>query len=105
MTRMLAFVAALLMTAISVSSACVAGSIRPLQFTIEPAGQSDRLHVRFRRGDTRGVDGWSSSFRASELAGLDVTALRAPGTGRFASRSLAMPAASTAPGMAEIRWR
>lgn len=79
MTRMLAFVAALLMTAISISSACVAGSIRPLQFTIEPTAQSDRLHVRFRRGDTRGVDSWSSAFRASELAGLDLTALRAPG--------------------------
>ena len=80
MTRMLAFVAALMMTAISVSSACVAGTIKPLQFTIEPAGQSDQVQVRFRRADRSGEDNWSSSFRASELAGLDVGPLRASGS-------------------------
>lgn len=79
MTRMLAFVAALLMTAITVSSACVANSVAPLQFAIEPTGDSGRLQVRFRRADSRGADSWSSSFRTSELAGLDVAALRAAG--------------------------
>lgn len=86
MTRMLAFVAALLMTAITVSSACVANSVTPLQFTIEPTGDSDRVHIRFRRADSRGTDSWSSSFRTNELAGLDVGALRAAGNSplRFA---------------------
>ena len=80
MTRMLAFVAALLMSAIAVSSACVANNATPLQFTIEPSGQSDRVQLRFRRADSRGTDSWSSSFRTAELAGLDPAALRASGT-------------------------
>ena len=79
MTRMLAFVAALLMTAITVSSACVAHSVAPLQFTIGPTAQADRVHLRFSRADSRGTDSWSSSFRTSELAGLDPAALRSSG--------------------------
>lgn len=86
MTRMLAFVAALLMTAITVSSACVANSVAPLQFTIEPAGDSRHIQLRFRRADSRGTDSWSSSFRTNELSGLDIGALRASGNSplRFA---------------------
>lgn len=80
MTRMLAFVAALLMSGIAVSSACVAGSIGPLGFTIEPAGESDRVQVRFRRADQKSTNNWSSTFRTAELAGLDVAALRGTGT-------------------------
>jgi len=79
MTRMLAFIAALLMTAISVSSACVANSVAPLQFTIEPSGNADRVQIRFRRADSRGTDSWSSSFRTAELSGLDLGAFRAAG--------------------------
>ncbi len=86
MPRMLAFVAALLMTAVTVSSACVATGITPLQFTIEPTGHADRVQVRFKRADSRGTDSWASSFRTTELAGLDQAALRAPGNSpiRFA---------------------
>ena len=80
MTRMLAFVAALLMTAITVSSACVANSVEPLRFTIEPAGESGRVQVSFRRADQKHTNSWSSSFAPSELAGLDQGALRAAGT-------------------------
>ena len=80
MTRMLAFMAALLMTAISVTSACVANTVTPLQFTLEPSGQSDRVQVRFYRSRDRGSDSWSTSFRTSELAGLDLAALRSAGT-------------------------
>lgn len=80
MTRMLAFVAALLMSAIAVSSACVATSVTPLQFTIEPTSRADQVQVRFKRADSRGTDSWSSSFGMTELAGLDPAALRAPGT-------------------------
>ena len=80
MTRMLAFVAALLMSAIAVSSACVATSVTPLQFTLEPTSRADQVQVRFKRADSRGTDSWSSSFRTTELAGLDLAALRAPGT-------------------------
>ena len=76
MTKMLAFIAALLMSALAVSSACVASSVQPLQFTIEPSGSSGLFNLRFRRADSRGVDSWSSTFRSSELAGLDPAALR-----------------------------
>ncbi len=53
MTRMLAFVCALLMSAIAVSSACVAGSVAPLHFTIETANQGDR--VQFVRAVSRDI--------------------------------------------------
>ena len=81
MTRMLAFVAALLLTAITVSSACVANTAAPLQFTIEPAHHAGEVYVRFKR-DRNGhsENTWSTSFRPSELAGLDVAALDSPGT-------------------------
>ena len=75
MTRMLAFVAALLLTAITVSSACVAGNATPLSFTIEPDRETERVQVHFDRSNDRGVHNWSSSFRTSELSGLDVAAL------------------------------
>ena len=86
MTRMLAFVAALFLTAVTVSSSCLAASIQPLGFTIEPAGNGERVQVRFKRADRKGTDNWSSSFRTSELAGLDTAALRGSGTSpiRFA---------------------
>ena len=86
MTRMLAFVCALMMTAITVTSACVANSAAPLQFIIEPTGKSDQVQVRFRRDVNRGTDNWSSTFRIDDLAGLDAAALRGPGTNplRFA---------------------
>lgn len=86
MTRMLAFVCALLMTAITVSSACVANSVAPLQFTIEPDRGGDRIHVRFRRADRPDTHSWSTSFRTDELPGLDAAALAATATGpvRFA---------------------
>ena len=86
MTRMLAFVCAVMMTAITVSSACVANSVAPLQFTIEPTGRVDQVELRFRRADSRGTDSWSSTFRTGELAGLDAAALRGSGTSplRFA---------------------
>ena len=78
MTRMLAFIAALLLTAITVSSACVAGDSTPLGFTIEPHHGTDRVQVHFDRSNDRGGHQWSSSFRTSELTGLDLAALNGP---------------------------
>lgn len=81
MTRMLAFVAALLLTAITVSSACVAQTFAPLQFTIEPARHDGEVKVRFERHrNGRSDNNWDSSFRPSELAGLDTMALNSQGT-------------------------
>ncbi len=80
MTRMLAFVAALLLTAITVSSACVAGSVTPLRFTIEPTGRAGHVQLNFKRADAHGANSWGESFAYGELAGLDLAALRAPGS-------------------------
>lgn len=81
MTRMFAFVAALLMTAIAVSSACVANAAAPLRFTIDPSHQARKVEVRFNRDrDGHSDNNWSSSFQPAELAGLDVAALNSPGT-------------------------
>lgn len=80
MTRMLAFVAALLLTAITVSSACVAQSSQPLQFTIEPR-PTDGVHVRFERErNGRRDSNWETSFQPAELSGLDMAVLQSPGT-------------------------
>jgi hypothetical protein len=77
---MLAFVAALLLTAITVSSACVASPSSPLQFTIQTRAPGD-LHVRFERErHGRSESNWETSFRPAELVGLDVTGLNSPGT-------------------------
>ena len=79
MTRMLAFVAALFMTALTVSSA-VAGPIEPLRFTIEPSRHGDRVQLSFKRADQGQVNSWSSTFSFSEIAGLDPATLRGPGS-------------------------
>jgi hypothetical protein len=77
---MLAFVAALLLTAITVSSACVASPSLPLQFTIQTRSSTD-VHVRFeRQRNGRSESNWETSFRPAELVGLDVAALNTPGT-------------------------
>ncbi len=81
MNRMLAFMAALLLSALTISSACVAGITEPLHFTLSPAGKTGKLELRFKR-DRNGhsESNWSSSFRPAELAGLDVGALNGAGT-------------------------
>jgi hypothetical protein len=77
---MLAFIAALLMSAIAVSSACVASTPNALQFTIVPARASDTLQVEFERTHERGNHSWSSSFARDELRGLDRASLENPGS-------------------------
>ena len=80
MMRMLAFMAALMLTGLTVSSACIATSPAPLRFTIEPTRSADRFQVSFKRADQRYTNSWSSSFRADELQGLSLADLRASGT-------------------------
>jgi hypothetical protein len=78
---MLAFVAALLLTAITVSSACVAQTGAPLQFTIEQSHSAGTVQLRFKRErNGRSENNWDSSFPVADLAGLDVGALNSPGT-------------------------
>jgi hypothetical protein len=80
MHRMLAIVAALLMSGIAVSSATMASGLEPIAFTAEQSPDGNRVKIDFRRGDQKRMNNWSSSFRPSELAGLDAAALRSPGT-------------------------
>ena len=81
MTRLLSFFAALMLAALAVSSACVAGPNEILTFRVEPAGATDRVHVNFRMNSDRNqTTNWSSSFAAAELSGLDYSRLRGGGT-------------------------
>jgi hypothetical protein len=76
MNRMLAFIAAVLLTALTVSSTCIATTGTPMQFTIEPVRDANQVQIRFhRQRDGRWDNEWNSSFRASELSGLDLSQL------------------------------
>ena len=80
MHHLLAFVAALMLTAVTVSSACTASVPPPseVEFTLEPASKG-RFQARFRTAD-RGNNHWSDSFPAGDLSGFDQAAFRAAGT-------------------------
>jgi hypothetical protein len=82
MNRPLAFLFALLLAFITVSSACVAQTAEWVSFTLEPErGDSGEIRASFydaSRG--RGDSNWSTAFAPSELIGLDGPSLRGPGT-------------------------
>lgn len=82
MDRFLALIGALLLAFISVSSACTAAPGQWLHFTLEPQrGGGADIRASFRRDDgRRGDNNWSTDFRASELAGLDLAGFRAGGS-------------------------
>lgn len=76
MTRMLALVAALFMTALTVSSAVAAGN-DTIRFAIEPASQGERIRLSAQRGDADRKNGnWSAAFDAGDVEGLDRAAVR-----------------------------
>ena len=79
MIRPVALLAALVLTAISVCSACMASPGRSMAFTLR--SHPDRSDVQFslRRGDSPNHGMMSSSFDPAQLSGLDVGALRATG--------------------------
>lgn len=80
MTRMFALVAALFMTALAVSSACVANTVGPLQFTLEQRRGPEGLQIRFVRNRDGGQHIWDTSISVASLTGLDAAAFAAPGT-------------------------
>lgn len=81
MNRVLAFVGALMLAFISITSACTAASPPWLHFTLEPQRGRDTLQVSFKN-DIKGreVNNWSSGFRPSELVGLDLAGFRGAGS-------------------------
>jgi hypothetical protein len=82
MNRCLAFIGALILAFISISSACTAAPGQWIHFTLESRrGDDGRIHASFRK-EVRDHDeyNWSSGFHPSELAGLDLAGFRAGGT-------------------------
>ena len=81
MNRALAFIGAVILAFISVSSACTAAPGQWVHFTIEPEHGSDRIRTSFQweeRG--RHENNWSTGFRPSELVGLDLAGFRGAGS-------------------------
>jgi hypothetical protein len=71
MNRCLAFLLAILLASITISSACVAKPADWAQFTLRAQPGTDRLKASFSRdGDGRGEHQWSTGLKASELIGL-----------------------------------
>jgi hypothetical protein len=75
MTRVLAFCAAVILSVITVSSACIATPATPLAFRLS-AETGSRVHLSLFRDERGHHDNTSSSFAWGDLAGLDVAALR-----------------------------
>src|SRR6476619_4982758 len=82
MNRFVAFLFALCCAFLSVSSAVTAQPTPDwLHFTLEPARDSGEVQADFRGSiDGRDHHNWSSSFRTSDLVGLDFAAFRAAGS-------------------------
>ncbi|HVL79493.1 MAG TPA: hypothetical protein VM346_09435 [Sphingomicrobium sp.] len=79
MSRLIAMFAALALSTITLSSACIAAPASGLSFTLEPSTKGDHIRATFRKID-RETNNWSTSFAPAELAGLDVARFRAAGT-------------------------
>jgi hypothetical protein len=82
MNRPLAFICALLLAFLTISSACVAQPAESVRFTLEPErGNAAKIHARFHsQSSGRGDNSWSTGFAPSELVGLDVPSFRGSGT-------------------------
>jgi hypothetical protein len=80
--RPLAFVCALLVAFVTVSSACMAQSADWIRFTLEPQrGNPAKIHASFRQNESgREHNNWSTGFMPSELIGLEVSSFHAAGS-------------------------
>ena len=82
MNRPLAFICALLLTFVTISSVCVAQPAEWVHFTLDPErGSPAKIHARFdNQNSGRGDNSWSTGLAPSELIGLDVHSFRGSGT-------------------------
>jgi hypothetical protein len=80
MNRCLAFLAALLLAFLSVSSACTAQSAEWIHFSLEPRGRDGLVQASFAKGNGGHHNSWSTGFRPSDLVGLDLAGLRGAGS-------------------------
>jgi hypothetical protein len=81
MNRCLAFIGALILAFISISSACTAAPAETIHFTLEPKPGSELIQASFRkeaRGDNE--NNWSTGFRPSDFVGLDLAGFRGAGS-------------------------
>ena len=82
MNRPLAFICALILAFVSVSSACFAQPADWVHFTLEAERNNPgKIQVSFH-DESRGYheNNWSTGFMPSDLIGLEVSSFRAPGT-------------------------
>lgn len=85
MHRTLAFLAAILLTTVAFGSAGIASPVENIRFELTPSAESaDRVQLNLRSGRDRHNNNMSSSFRTTDLAGLDVGRLRSSGPLAFA---------------------
>lgn len=81
MNRVFAIIGALLLAFVSVSSACTAAPGAWIHFTLEPQRGSDSIRASFQKNESaRHENNWSTDFRPSELAGLDLAGFRGAGS-------------------------
>ena len=80
MSRLFAFVAALLTSGVAVSSACMAIAAGPVQFRLDAERNRGEIQANFIGGGDKSSNHWSSTFRPDQLAGLDLARLRASGS-------------------------
>ncbi len=85
MTRLIALFAALLVSTLAVSSACIASTDDTYGFTLRPARVVDQVQVGIAATGNR-TTRWSDTMPVGALAGLDQTRFRASGNAplRFA---------------------
>ncbi|MEO5772914.1 MAG: hypothetical protein ABIQ32_02180 [Sphingomicrobium sp.] len=84
MRRTLAFLAAILLTTVTVSSACLAIPLDGIRFTLEPGRGADQVQLSLHSDRDAHRNNLSSSFRAAELSGFTMASLRGNGPIAFA---------------------
>lgn len=75
MTRLFAFLVAVLVSAVAVTSACTAGGLEQIRFSIDAAPKGGEVRASFTSGTVR-RNSWTTEFFASQLIGLDLAGLR-----------------------------
>ena len=80
MYRTLAFLAAVALTTLSITTAGFAAAPDLIRFSIEPSQSADRVQLSMREDRDGHHNNWSSTFPVAELRGFDPARLRAAGS-------------------------
>ncbi|HEX2802778.1 MAG TPA: hypothetical protein VHN55_02155, partial [Sphingomicrobium sp.] len=79
MYRFFAFLAAIALTTLSVTTACFASPAENIRFQLQPAKQPGEVQLSLFSGTDRHHGNMGSTFRTSDLVGLNLASLQAPG--------------------------